>query len=69
MDEPTRDEVEGRSGSTKMPFIELGALIGVGAGVGLVYGVVVGNIAISLACGAGLGTVAGAVFESTRKRR
>lgn len=53
----------------KVPFLEMGVLIGVGAGVGVVLGVLLGNIAIGLACGAGLGIAAGAIVEATRKRQ
>jgi hypothetical protein len=63
-----RDEAQ-REPAPKAAYIGMGAAIGIGAGIGLVFGTMLDNIALGLACGAGLGTVAGAIMESGRRRR
>ena len=52
----------------RMPWLPMGALIGIGAGFGLVLGALLGNITLGLAGGAGVGTVAGAIMETRRPR-
>jgi hypothetical protein len=49
--------------------MSLGALIGIGAGLGIVVGALIGEPALCLICGAGLGTVSGAVLETMRRPR
>jgi uncharacterized membrane protein len=49
-------------------YVSMGALIGFGAALGLIFGLALDNLVLGMIIGAALGTVAGAVFESYRKR-
>lgn len=49
-------------------YISMGVLIALGAGTGMIIGILVDQFVMGMAIGAGLGTVAGAIFESRRKR-
>lgn len=46
----------------------MGALIGIGAGFGMVLGIVIGEPVFGMIAGAAVGTVAGAIIETQRRR-
>lgn len=50
------------------PYLGMGALIGIGAGFGLILGLLLDSMPMGMIVGAGLGTVAGAVVETRRRR-
>lgn len=68
MDEKMRDQGADASRRGMSAYMSMGVLIALGAGAGIVIGLLVDQFVMGLAIGAGLGTVAGAVFESRRKR-
>jgi len=54
---------------TRQPvWLGMGALIGIGAGFGLVLGTLLQNTVLGMVSGAALGTVAGAIVETQRKK-